>query len=311
MHETEITIDAAGNRLAGTYCAPSAAGQYPVVLMIHGSGPVDRDENLPGQNLNVFNTIAHYLAGIGIASLRYDKRGCGASTGDYYKTGHYDLVDDAICWFDALYHCDSTMGRVFLLGHSEGTLIAAEVCLKRKPAAGSILLCPFIENVEPMLIKQAMQLGHEANEKQGIIGKIRGLLSRFTGGPVAVQKELIGIIKSTTTDVVKYSNVKHSAKWFRDMFAIVPAAVFREVTQPMLIIGAGKDLHCDPGDVERIAQTVKGPVESHIVENLSHFLRYDYNPPTFADYANQGNRPMEPVVTELIGGWLRRGIGSN
>lgn len=144
MHETEITIDAGGNRLSGTYCAPGAAGQYPVVLMIHGSGPSDRDENLPGQNLNVFNTIAHYLAGIGIASLRYDKRGCGASTGDYYRTGHYDLVDDAICWFDALTHRGSTMGQqVFLLGHSEGAIIVPQVCLKRESAAGLILLCPF------------------------------------------------------------------------------------------------------------------------------------------------------------------------
>ncbi len=309
MHENEITIDAAGNHLSGTYCAPSAAGQYPVVLMIHGSGPLDRDENLPGQNLNVFNAIAHHLAGIGIASLRYDKRGCGASTGDYYRTGHYDLVDDALCWFDALYHCDSTMSQVFLLGHSEGTVIVPQVCLKRQSAAGLILLCPLIEKFEPLLIKQAMQLEREAVEMPGLTAKIRWLLSRFSSGPVATQKRLIKRLKSTTAETIKYRNEKQPAKWFREVFTVEPEALFQDIVQPTLIIGAGKDLHCDPGDVERIARIVKGPVESHIVENLSHFLRYDYNPPTFADYANQSNRPMEPVVAELIGVWLGRCLG--
>ena len=63
--------------------------------MVHGSGPLDRNENVKkGSHLNLFNTLAHHLAGIGIASLRYDKRGCGESTGDYYAAGHSDLLAD-------------------------------------------------------------------------------------------------------------------------------------------------------------------------------------------------------------------------
>lgn len=61
MIEKEITIDSYGNRLSGTVCLPEGNGRFPLVLMLHGSGPLDRDENMKGQRLNVFNTIAHYL----------------------------------------------------------------------------------------------------------------------------------------------------------------------------------------------------------------------------------------------------------
>ena len=60
--------------------------------MIHGSGPMDRNENMPGQSLNVFNTIAEHLAEKGIASLRYDKRGCGKSGGNYLGLVNTNLI---------------------------------------------------------------------------------------------------------------------------------------------------------------------------------------------------------------------------
>ncbi len=102
MIEKEITIESSGLGLSGTVCLPEQEGRFPLVLMIHGTGPLDRDENMPGQQLNVFNAIAHCLVEEGIASLRYDKRGCGKSSGDYYRAGHSDLINDAIHCFDTL-----------------------------------------------------------------------------------------------------------------------------------------------------------------------------------------------------------------
>lgn len=67
--------------------------------MVHGSGSLDRDENMKGQQLNIFNTVAHYLAREGIASLRYDKQGRGKSSGDYYTMGLLDLVNNSVSWF--------------------------------------------------------------------------------------------------------------------------------------------------------------------------------------------------------------------
>ena len=90
MLKHDITINSDGSSLSATVCRPEEKGRVPFVLMIHGTGPLDRDENMKGQRIDAFNTIAHHLAAGGIASLRYDKRGCGRSTGDYYRAGHAD-----------------------------------------------------------------------------------------------------------------------------------------------------------------------------------------------------------------------------
>jgi uncharacterized protein len=74
--ELDVRIEASAAVLSGTFCIPSVEGAFPVVSMLPGSGPLDRNENVEGQRLDIFNTIAHQLVEMGYASLRYDKRGC-------------------------------------------------------------------------------------------------------------------------------------------------------------------------------------------------------------------------------------------
>ena len=79
MLESALEIKAADGVLAGTLCLPSDV-DLPLRPDASRSGPLDRDENVEGQRLDIFNTIAHQLAQRGFASLRYDskKRGCGS-----------------------------------------------------------------------------------------------------------------------------------------------------------------------------------------------------------------------------------------
>ena len=106
MVELECKLEHAGAVLAGALCLPPGSGRVPCVLMLPASGPLDRDENFKGQRLNIFNAIAHHLASKGFASLRYDKRGCGQSTGDYFSAGYFDFVADAAAWHDWLHGHD-------------------------------------------------------------------------------------------------------------------------------------------------------------------------------------------------------------
>jgi dipeptidyl aminopeptidase/acylaminoacyl peptidase len=132
MLELELEIEAVGALLSGTLCLPSDRGPMPAVLMLPGSGPMDRNENMEGQCLNTFNTFAHQLAEIGFASLRYDKRGCGKSTGEYFQAGYFDFVEDAVACFDRLKcHSLCASDQIYALGHSEGTLTAMHVSLQR------------------------------------------------------------------------------------------------------------------------------------------------------------------------------------
>jgi len=307
MIERDITINSHGNSLSGTICLPEESARFPLVLMVHGTGPLDRDENMKEQHLNVFNTIAHCLAQGGIASLRYDKRGCGRSAGDYYTAGNSDLVHDAIHWFDALREydfCDAD--RIFILGHSEGCIIAPQVSMERPAVAGLILLCPFVDNMESILIKQATQLQKEFEGSPGGSGLLRRILSRVMGMTVASQQKLIDRIKSSDTETLRVRGQKVPAKSLRELIRLDPCAIFSQVTCPMLLIGGEKDLQCDPADGGRIVEVAKSPVDAHVVKNLTHVLRLDERPASILGSAELANKPVEPIVLDLVAGWLKK-----
>ena len=309
MLERDIHLDSSGNRLSGTVCLPSAEGRFATVLMIHGSGPLDRDQNMKGQRLDVFNTIAHRLASVNVASVRYDKRGCGKSTGNFDETGHLDLVDDAVHWVDTLRaqdFCDES--RIILLGHSEGCIIAAEVSLKRPAVASLVLLCPFIERAEPILIKQAEKIQKELDEAPGIGGAFQRLLLKLFGQPLASQRKLVEAIKASTTPTIRIGLRTLPAKWFRELLALEPREIFAQVKCPMLLVAGEKDMQCDPADAARIAEVAQGRIERHVVANLTHILRCDAGPPSLLKTGQLLGRPVEPRVLELIARWLERQI---
>jgi uncharacterized protein len=306
MIEKDITIDSYGNRLSGTVCLPEGKGRFPLVIMVHGSGPLDRDENMDGQQLNVFNTIALHLVGEGIASLRYDKRGCGKSSGDYYATGHSDLTNDAVSWFDALKQHDfCEPEKIFMLGHSEGCIIAPQVSALRPTIAGLVLLCPFIDNMESILIKQAVQLQQDFEALPGVSGLIRRLLSRMMGATVTSQKKLIDKLKSSDKDTIRVQFQKIPAKWLRELIRLDPRAIFSQVRCPMLLIGGEKDLQCDPDDVNRIAELTTGVVNVHVIKNLTHILRFDEQQPSLLSTPELTKKPMEPILLKLIVEWFK------
>lgn len=256
MVEKEFVITSNGHALSGTLCLPTDVGRYPTVLMVHGTGPNDRDENIPGQKLDVFNMIARTLAAHGVASLRYDKRGCGKSSGDYYVTGHFDLVGDAVSWIDALTqqseNCDPN--RLFVLGHSEGCIIAPQVYAQRPRVAGLILLCPFVDDMENILVKQARQIEAEFASTPGVSGFFRKILGRVLGFSVASQLKLIQRLKTSEQAVFRSGLEKIPAKALRELLTLKPREIFAQVQCPLLLIGGEKDLQCDPADVGRIAE---------------------------------------------------------
>lgn len=307
MIEQDVTNNHRGETLSGTLCLPDSGRRFPLIIMVHGSGPLDRDENMPGQHLNVFNSIAHSLAENGIASLRYDKRGCGRSTGDYYRTGHFDLVDDVIGWFDSQTQRDIFENdKIFILGHSEGSVIAPQVIAKRPSVAGLILLCPFVDRIESILIKQARQLQQEFENLPGIGGRMRWILSRIMGITVRSQLNLIDRLKSSTAETMKTRLQRVPAKSLRELIQLDPPTIFSQVTCPMLLIGGEKDLQCDPADVGRIARLSKAAVDAHVVPNLTHLLRFEEGQPSLADNREQLRRPVEAIVLELISNWLNK-----
>lgn len=289
MSETEVRIPSGAITLAGTLTVPDARS---VVLCLHGTGPLDRDENMPGQRLAVFDSIATHLAAAGVATLRYDKRGCGASGGDYIRAGQSELLADATAAFDSL----ARFERRFVLGHSEGTLLAARLSLTR-PVAGLVMLNPFVQPLEQLLMAQARQVAKDS----------RGLLSRALGlvglAPEKVQRRLIDKIRASTTPTLRHFGQPIAAKSLRELMALDPRVIYAQVDAPMLLIAGDNDIQCDPADASAIA-ALNVHARAVVVPDLTHILRRHPGRASFADYAALARQPIDPEVLALVASFV-------
>jgi pimeloyl-ACP methyl ester carboxylesterase len=127
LKESPILLKTLSGSISGTLTIPAAAsGKVPVVLIIAGSGPTDRDGNSPkaGLNGNTYKMLANELGKNGIATVRYDKRlvGQSVSTTKEKELRFEDYVDDAVGVINLLSE-DQRFSKVIVLGHSEGSLI--------------------------------------------------------------------------------------------------------------------------------------------------------------------------------------------
>lgn len=137
-HTEEVTVEnvKAGVKLAGTLTLPEREGDYPVVILITGSGPQNRDEEIEGHK--PFLVIADYLTRQGIGVLRLDDRGVGLSTGDFGKATTMDFADDIEA--AVIFLKNRKVRQVGLIGHSEGGMIAPLVATRTNDVDFIILL---------------------------------------------------------------------------------------------------------------------------------------------------------------------------
>jgi uncharacterized protein len=140
----EIAFSGSGARLSGTITCPDAAGAWPGVVLVGGSGPSER------HNGGFFDVLRTHLAGTGVAVLAYDKRGAGKSAGAWATATVDDLADDAAAAVTALQaHPGVAASAVGILGHSEGGWVALRLCARLGTPRHLILnSCPAVSFAE-------------------------------------------------------------------------------------------------------------------------------------------------------------------
>jgi pimeloyl-ACP methyl ester carboxylesterase len=155
--EHEIAVTNGPVRLAGTLTVPQGAGRFPLVVMITGSGPQNRDEDIVG--FKIFQVIADRLARQGIAVYRYDDRGVGGSTGTLASATTPDFAGDALAALAALTsRTEIDPKRIGMLGHSEGATVAAIAASRSPQVSFVVLLAPPGARGEEMLRQQAIDI---------------------------------------------------------------------------------------------------------------------------------------------------------
>jgi len=306
MIEREVTFQSGSLRLAGTLAVPDGQGPFPGVLLIAGSGQVDRNESHKSLPINVLREIAGHLGRHGIATLRYDKRGVGASDGDFWKTGFYDNVSDASSALQSLKDQEITLPqKVFMCGHSEGALIATRLAAEGADVAGIVLLSGTAQAGEEVIKWQARKV------MKGMRGPIKWLIKLLRIDVIKTQQKQIDKIKRSSKDWYRTQIIaKVNAKWMREFMAYDPSEDLPRIRVPVLAITGSKDIQVDPQDLARMSEIVRAEFESHEVADVTHILRAEEGEPSVSTYKKQARRPVDARVLQLISDWLSRQVAA-
>ncbi len=283
--------------LAGTLTLPGGTGRPPVVVIASGSGPLDRDSNHRRARFDVARQLAVALADAGIASYRYDKRGVGASPGDWLAAGLLDNLDDLGRAVDAVRaRSEVDAGRVLVAGHSEGAVLAAALAARGAPVAGVVLLSMSATPGEELLRWQARRIAPT------LPAPVRGLLRLLR---VDLESKVAGNherIKRTTTDVARIGGARLNARWHREFMAHDPRPDLARIAVPVLAITGGKDLQVKPEDLDVIATTAPHATV-RLVPDLTHTLRRQPGPPSMAAYRRELRRPVDAELLRTVVDW--------
>ena len=309
----EVTIKAEFT-LSGTITVPEGVEKmFPAVLIIAGSGAGDRDGNTKQLKTNMYKLLAEFLTEKGFVTLRYDKRGTHKSAGNVHETGVSDLIDDAASCVRFLKEQSFVnKEKIFLLGHSEGALLAPAVH-EKNPVAGLILLAGAARpNVELLPLQNEMAYA-ELNQLPGLKGWfIRKL--RVTEKLRKKNQKLIAKILSSNTSTVRVQGVKMNAKWLRETYKYNVCDYLQKIHCPVLAVTGEKDIQVPPEDVEKVAAYVKGEVEWKIVPGMNHILRHYPGQHTMLnlikEYKTVADQPLSQELLDTIDHWLRNKTSS-
>ncbi|WP_430542491.1 alpha/beta hydrolase family protein [Streptomyces iconiensis] len=280
--------------LTGTLTLPAGPGPHPAVLLLHGSGPLDREGNTAKVRMNLAEPLATALAAAGIAVLRYDRRGTGGTPGDWRATGFTDNRNDAAAAVRALAAQPCVRAdAIGVIGHSEGALHAMSLGALPDVTA-LVLLAGYARGGEEALRWQARSLA------RGLPAPLRLLLPALR----ALGNRQIARIKSTTTDVARVAGIAMNARWTREMFRHDTRKDLAAVRVPVLALTGDKDIQVDPGDLAEIRRLVPGEAEVHRIPHLTHLLRRDPGQHSMRSYRRLLREPVDPDLLTQITDWL-------
>lgn len=295
MADSDVRFDSGGTAIAGTYC--DVPDPVAAALLITGSGKLDRDSDNRLLKTGVTRDVAQALAEAHVATLRYDKRGVGASGGSYLHAGMTERRADAQAAFDWL--AETAPGLPLLvIGHSEGTYYAAEMAASDSRVAGAILLAGHVGSGEQILNGQIETMADKLPRSSRVIMKL--LRVDFARS----QHKRLARLKSSSGDVIRMQGFRINARWYRDFLSNEPAEALASITVPVLAITGGHDLQVPPTDVDRIGGLVQGPFEGHVVSDLSHLFRPDPDSAGPRSYRKAVREPVSPEVLKIITEWV-------
>ena len=302
--EIDLTTTASdGLHLSGTLTLPPAKGPHPALLLLL-PGRLDREGNVGKAQVALGRALAAALAAQGVATYRYDRRGVGATTGDWRAAGFYQHRQDAAAALHQLSE-RSDISAVGVIGYSEGALHAAALGA-HEGAKVVVMLCG-----HAMTGEETLQWWAERQDEIGLSRPMR-LMVRLTGNRTMrdLAARMTAKVKATTGDVARLYGMKIGARAYREFLTYDPKKDLADVRVPLLAVTGDKDVQVNPDDLDVIAELVPGPVETRRFPDLTHLLRRDPGPATQRTYGEQYGRPVDADLLTEVATWAAARLGA-
>lgn len=289
--EQALEIASGPGPLGATLSLPKGDGPFPAVVLVHGSGPQDRDETI-GPN-KPFADIAHGLATRGIAVLRYDKRS-QARPQDFRDQVSLALetTDDAIAAVALLkQHEGIDPARVFVLGHSQGGMLAGRIA-RAGGAAGAILFAAPARPILELLREQNVHLLAQSHDLPAEAG--RAHLERLDAAIAAVRRDPAASLPGLPGLTGAY---------WQEVEAVDVVAETRDSGLPVLLLQGGRDFQVTRADWDLLKAGLQG--ERYTFRHhpaLNHLGIAGEGPSTLAEYQKPGK--VDDALVADIASWI-------
>lgn len=290
--ESEVQIDSGKGALPGTLAMPVGKGPFPAVVLVHGSGPQDRNLTI-GPN-RAFLDVARGLAAQGIAVLRYEKRTKVRPqdfSGDF--TVDDEVTDDAVA---ALALLASTPGidarHLYVIGHSQGGMLAPRIATRSGKVAGVVLWSAPARSLLDLMPEQHRYLfnldGQISAEEQAVLNRLDGQIAAARGTePVAPAALPLGL----------------PAHYWRTLEQVNPVADAKGLSQPVLVLHGGRDFQVIDTDWKLWSQALSGTATLHHYDQLNHLGIAGEGPGSLEEYNRPGH--VDATLINDVARWIK------
>jgi pimeloyl-ACP methyl ester carboxylesterase len=312
--EEEVTFEnksAGGIKLAGTLTEPEGKGPFTAVVLITGSGPQNRDEELFGHK--PFLVLSDWLTRKGIAVLRVDDRGIGKSQGVFAAATTADFATDVEAAI-AYLKTRPEVKRVGLVGHSEGGTIGSMVAARNADVAFLVMMAGSGVPGDAIIPAQAKAIALRsgmAPEKAEEVAKkesaVIALVETEKDTAVLQQKLHDRMAKSMPEPRIKAEIATLTSPWYRYFLTYDPATALRKVKCPVLALNGSLDVQILPSqNLPAIRQALQAAGNKHfeIVElpGLNHIFQ-NAKTGNVSEYG-QIEETISPVALQKISDWI-------
>jgi dienelactone hydrolase len=300
FEEEPIELGAPPWRLPGTLTRPKDASKCPGLVLVHGSGPNDRDESV-GPN-KPFRDIALGLASRGICVLRYDKRTLVHGKALMKAVGNEltlveETIDDAVAAAELLRaRPEVDPARVFVLGHSLGGTAIPRIAARSPALAGFVILAGSSRPMEDAVLNQ---LSYIANLDGVLSDQERALLERMEGEVARVKA-----LSTSQEPAVGELPLGIAAPYWRDLAAHPPAPAIAEESRPVFVLHGGRDYQVTDVDYEGWRRALDGKPNATLTRypDLNHLMVAGTGKSAPPEYLQPGH--VAPQVVADLATWI-------